>query len=57
MVNAEIAYSFSDTVELALSGKNLTDTYYEYAWFDGAQIAAQPGRRERTVTASVRLRF
>lgn len=43
MVNAEVAYRLSDRVELALSGKNLTDTYAEYVWWDGAQTLHSPG--------------
>ena len=56
MVNAEVAYTLNDRIELALSGKNLTDTFYEYAWWDGAQTLHSPGDG-LNVTGSVRIRF
>lgn len=56
LVNAELAYGLDDRIELALSGKNLTDAYYEYAWWDGAQTLHSPGEG-LNVTASVRIRF
>lgn len=54
--NAEAAYQLTPQVELAVTGRNLTDQYYEYAWWDGAQSLHSPAEG-RGVTGSVRLRF
>lgn len=54
--NAEIAYRLTTRVELALTGKNLTDTYYEYVWWDGTQSLHSPAEG-LGVTGSVRVRF
>ncbi|MCW1400980.1 TonB-dependent receptor [Novosphingobium sp. MW5] len=56
MINAEVAYTLNDQIELALSAKNLADTFYEYAWWDGAQTLHSPGDG-LNVTGSVRVRF
>lgn len=56
VVNAEAAWRLSERVELALSGKNITDSFYEYAWWDGAQSLHSPADGA-SVTGSVRLRF
>lgn len=56
VVNAEIAYQMHPKIELSLSGKNLTGTYYEYVWWDGAQSLHSPADNAN-VTGSVRVRF
>jgi iron complex outermembrane receptor protein len=56
VVNAEVAYSPSDRIELALSVKNLGNTYYEYVWWDGAQTLHSPADG-RNVGGSVRVKF
>ncbi len=56
VLNAEVSYALSDQVELSLSARNLTDTYYEYAWWDGAQTLHSPADG-LNATAGVRLRF
>jgi iron complex outermembrane receptor protein len=55
-LNAEAAYRVSDTVELSLSAKNLTNEDYEYVWWDGAQTLHSPADGTN-VTAAVRVRF
>ncbi len=56
LFNAEASYQLNHQFELSLSVKNLGDTYYEYAWWDGAQTLHSPGDG-RNVTGSVRIRF
>jgi iron complex outermembrane recepter protein len=56
VLNAEIAYDLSERIGLALSAKNLTNTYYEYAWHDGTQSLHSPADGIG-VTGSVRVRF
>ncbi len=56
LFNAEVAYTVNDRIEAALTGKNLTDTFYEYAWWDGAQTLHSPGDG-LNLTGSVRVRF
>jgi len=56
VVNAEIAYQLTPNVEVTVSGKNLTSTYYEYVWWDGAQTLHSPADKAN-VTGSVRVRF
>ena len=56
VVNAELAYDLTNKVGLALTVKNLADTYYEYVWWDGAQSLHSPADG-RSVTASVRVRL
>ena len=56
VLNAELGYDLSDRITLALSAKNLTDTYYEYTWFDGAQTLHSPADGIG-VTASVTIKL
>ncbi|MGE3693249.1 MAG: TonB-dependent receptor [Novosphingobium sp.] len=56
VLNAELAYDVSERIGLALSAKNVTDAYYEYVWFDGAQTLHSPADGIG-VTGSVRVRF
>src|SRR5690606_17214468 len=56
VVDADIAYALSSLVELGLAAKNLTGSYYEYVWWDGAQSLHSPAS-DTNFTASVRLRF
>lgn len=55
-LNAEVAYQLTPKVEVSVSGKNLTSTYYEYVWWDGAQTLHSPADNAN-VTASVRVKF
>jgi Outer membrane receptor proteins, mostly Fe transport len=55
-VNAEAAWQVTRQVELSVSAKNITDEYYEYVWWDGAQTLHSPADGTN-VTAAVRLRF
>ncbi len=55
-LSAEVAYELSEKIDLALSARNLTDRYYEYAWFDGAQTLHSPADGIG-VTASIRAKF
>ncbi|MCL6252079.1 TonB-dependent receptor [Altererythrobacter sp. KTW20L] len=54
--DASASWQVSETVELGLAVKNITDDYYEYVWWDGAQSLHSPAN-PRNVTASARLRF
>lgn len=54
--DASASWRISDVVELGLTVRNLTDDYYEYVWWDGAQSLHSPAN-PRNVTASARLRF
>ncbi len=56
VLNAEVAYELSDTIGFALSAKNLTNSYYEYAWWDGAQSLHSPADGIG-LTGSVRAKF
>lgn len=56
VVNAEAAYALTDKIELALSVKNLGNSYFEYAWWDGAQSLHSPADG-RNVSGSVRVKF
>lgn len=55
-VNAEAAYALTDRLEISLSAKNLTDAYYEYVWWDGAQSLHSPADGTN-VTLSARVKF
>ena len=55
-LNAEVAYQLSDKMELSLSAKNLTNEYYEYDWWDGAQSLHSPADGTN-VTGSIRVKF
>lgn len=54
--DASISYRLNAHVEFGLAVKNLTDSYYEYVWWDGSQTLHSPANG-RNVTASARLRF
>ena len=54
--DASLSYKLNRQVELGLTVKNLSDDYYEYVWWDGAQTLHSPANG-RNVTASLRLRF
>jgi iron complex outermembrane recepter protein len=43
LLNAEAAWQIDDRFELSVQLKNLTDTYFEYVWWDGAQSLHSPG--------------
>jgi iron complex outermembrane recepter protein len=55
-LNAEAAYRLTPQVGLSVSAKNLTNSYYEYVWWDGTQTLHSPASG-LDVTASIRLRF
>lgn len=55
-VNAEVAWQATAKIDLSLAVKNLTDQYYEYAWFDGAQTLHSPAEG-RGFMASVRVKL
>lgn len=56
VLNAEIAYDIDARFALALSAKNLTDSTYEYVWFDGTQTLHSPADGIN-VTAGLRIRL
>jgi iron complex outermembrane recepter protein len=56
VVDASASWRLSEVLELGLAVKNITDDYYEYVWWDGAQSLHSPAN-PRNVTASARLRF
>lgn len=56
LLAAEITYRLNDNVDLSLQVKNLTDTDYEYVWWDGAQSLHSPGDG-RAFYGTVNLRF
>lgn len=43
LLNLDLAYQVNKMVELQFQMKNLTDTYWEYAWHDGTQTLHAPG--------------
>ncbi len=55
-LNAEAAYQINEKVEVSLSAKNLTNEYYEYVWWDGAQSLHSPADG-MNLTAAVRVKF
>ena len=55
-VNLSLAYRFTQQLELELQVRNLTDEYFEYVWFDGAQTLHSPGDA-RTFFGAVNFRF
>nr|WP_301287375.1 TonB-dependent receptor [Sphingobium sp. OAS761] len=55
-VNAEAAWQATPQAELSLSARNITDTYYEYVWWDGAQTLHSPADGAN-MTIAIRLRF
>ena len=56
VVDASASWQVSDVVELGIALKNLTNDYYEYVWWDGAQSLHSPAN-PRNATVSARLRF
>ncbi|MCP5143699.1 MAG: TonB-dependent receptor [Gammaproteobacteria bacterium] len=56
VLDAQLRYRLSDRYELGLSVKNITSTYYEYVWYDGAQSLHSPANG-RNAMASVRARY
>jgi iron complex outermembrane receptor protein len=43
LLNLDLSYKIHKNVELQFQAKNLADTYWEYAWNDGAQTLHAPG--------------
>lgn len=56
LLHVEAAYRISESLEASIQVKNLTNTYYEYVWWDGAQSLHSPGDR-RAVYGTLGLRF
>jgi iron complex outermembrane receptor protein len=55
-INAEAAWQVMRRIELSVSAKNITNEYYEYVWWDGAQTLHSPADGAN-VTGAVRVRF
>jgi iron complex outermembrane recepter protein len=43
LLNLDLSYKVHKNIELQFQAKNLADTYWEYAWHDGAQTLHSPG--------------
>lgn len=43
LVNQEVAYSLTPKIEVSAQVKNVANSYYEYAWWDGAESLHAPG--------------
>jgi len=43
LLNLNLGYQVTKQVEVQFQAKNLTDTYWEYAWYDGSQTLHSPG--------------
>ncbi len=43
LLNLNLGYQVTKQVEVQFQTKNLTDTYWEYAWYDGSQTLHSPG--------------
>lgn len=43
LLNLDLSYKVNKMVELQFQAKNLTNTYWEYVWDDGAQTLHSPG--------------
>ena len=56
VLDVSASYRLNDMFELGLAVKNLTNDYYEYVWWDGAQSLHSPANG-RNVTASVRFTY
>ncbi len=56
LFNLGASYGLTEQVTLDLQLKNLTDRYYEYVWYDGAQSLHAPGDG-RALYAAVTLEF
>ncbi len=56
LLNLGASYAFSEQLTLDLQLKNLTDRYYEYVWYDGAQSLHAPGDG-RALHAAATLEF
>jgi iron complex outermembrane receptor protein len=54
--DASLTYALTEHFELGLAVKNITDDFYEYVWWDGAQTLHSPANG-RNVTASLRVRY
>jgi iron complex outermembrane receptor protein len=43
LLNLNLGYQATKQAEVQFQAKNLTDTYWEYAWYDGSQTLHSPG--------------
>lgn len=43
LLNLNLDYQVTPQIDLQFQAKNLTDTYWEYAWYDGSQTLHSPG--------------
>lgn len=43
LLNLDLSYKVTKEIELQFQAKNLTNTYWEYVWDDGAQTLHSPG--------------
>ncbi len=54
VLNAEVAYKLTPTIEISAQLKNLADARYEYVWYDGTQRLHAPAD-PRSLFGAVRL--
>ena len=56
LFNLGASYQLTEQLAVDLQLKNLTDRYYEYVWYDGAETLHAPGDG-RALYAAVTLDF
>ena len=56
LLNASASFDLTERVSLSAEVQNLSDEYYEYVWWDGAQTLHSPGEG-RALIASLRARY